>query len=35
MYDDINLPDNEAWEAMTRDLRQAKADRNDLAKENG
>ncbi|KAG8937079.1 hypothetical protein FRC02_006279 [Tulasnella sp. 418] len=34
MYNDINLPDDEAWEAMTKDLRQAKDQRNTLAKEN-
>uniref|UniRef100_A0A0W0EZG9 DH domain-containing protein n=1 Tax=Moniliophthora roreri TaxID=221103 RepID=A0A0W0EZG9_MONRR len=34
MYNDINLPDNEAWSALTNDLREAKAARNELSKEN-
>ncbi|KAK7060488.1 hypothetical protein VNI00_001253 [Paramarasmius palmivorus] len=34
MYNDINLPDDEAWAALTKDLREAKAARNDLSKEN-
>lgn len=34
MYDDANLPHEEAWEAMTKDLRQTKEARNALSKEN-
>ncbi|RDB22757.1 hypothetical protein Hypma_010026 [Hypsizygus marmoreus] len=34
MYNDINLPDEEAWVAMSKDLRQTKEARNTLSKEN-
>jgi protein ECT2 len=34
MYKDINLPDDPAWAAMTKDLRHTKEDRNNLLKEN-
>jgi hypothetical protein len=34
MYNDINLPDDEAWVAMMEDLRTTKGDRNVLSKEN-
>jgi len=34
MYNDANLPDDEAWTSMTRDLRQTKEARNTLSKEN-
>lgn len=34
MYSDANLPDDEAWVAMSNDLRQTKEARNMLAKEN-
>ena len=34
MFQDANLPDTEAWTAMTADLQKAKADRNQLSKEN-
>ncbi|KAH8094910.1 hypothetical protein BXZ70DRAFT_1066217 [Cristinia sonorae] len=34
MFDDANLPEDEAWVAMTRDLRQTKEARNTLSKEN-
>jgi len=35
MFYEVNLlVEEEAWEAMTQDLRQTKAARNDLAKEN-
>ena len=34
MYNDANLPDDEAWVAMAKDLRQTKEARNDLTKEN-
>ncbi|KAK2466062.1 hypothetical protein APHAL10511_001704 [Amanita phalloides] len=34
MYNDLNLPDDEAWVAMTVDLRQTKEARNVLSKEN-
>ncbi|KAH0839928.1 hypothetical protein J3R83DRAFT_882 [Lanmaoa asiatica] len=34
MYDDANLPHAEAWESMTKDLRQTKESRNALSKEN-
>ncbi|KAF8917932.1 hypothetical protein CPB85DRAFT_1284072 [Mucidula mucida] len=34
MYNDINLPDDEAWEAMTSDLQRTKEARNALSKEN-
>jgi len=34
MYNDINLPDDEAWVAMSEDLRTTKEARNALSKEN-
>ncbi|KAF4602112.1 hypothetical protein EYR40_005316 [Pleurotus pulmonarius] len=34
MYNDVNLPDDEAWTAMVNDLRQTKETRNTLSKEN-
>ncbi|KAG6854872.1 hypothetical protein C0991_012062 [Blastosporella zonata] len=34
MYNDLNLPDDEAWVAMSKDLKQTKEARNDLTKEN-
>ncbi len=34
MYNDILLPDDEAWTAVTADLRQTKESRNALSKEN-
>jgi hypothetical protein len=34
MYNDIMLPDDEAWTAITTDLRQTKEARNALSKEN-
>lgn len=34
MYNDMNLPDDEAWAAMSKDLRQTKEARNALTKEN-
>lgn len=34
MYNDANLPHDEAWESMTQDLRQTKESRNALNKEN-
>lgn len=34
MYNDANLPETEAWTALTRDLREAKDSRNNLEKEN-
>jgi len=34
MYNDINLPDDEAWAALTKDLRKTKEDRNALSHEN-
>ncbi|KAK7061920.1 DH domain-containing protein [Favolaschia claudopus] len=34
MYNDANLPDDEAWTAMTTDLRKTKEDRNTLTREN-
>ncbi|KAL0573970.1 hypothetical protein V5O48_007985 [Marasmius crinis-equi] len=34
MYNDANLPDDEAWVALTDDLRDTKASRNHLSKEN-
>lgn len=34
MYNDVNLPDDEAWTAMVNDLRQTKEARNTLSKEN-
>lgn len=34
MYNDVNLPDDEAWKAMTEDLRVTKESRNKLSQEN-
>ena len=34
MYNDANLPDDEAWVAMIQDLRETKETRNNLTKEN-
>jgi hypothetical protein len=34
MYNDANLPEEEAWTAMSQDLRQTKEDRNALTREN-
>ena len=34
MFQDANLPQSEAWTAMTADLRHAKNQRNTLSKEN-
>ena len=34
MFKDANLPETEAWAVMTQDLREAKAARNDLKREN-
>ncbi|KAG5648922.1 hypothetical protein DXG03_000271 [Asterophora parasitica] len=34
MYNDVNLPDDEAWAAMSKDLQQTKESRNALTKEN-
>ena len=34
MYNDILLPDDEAWASVTADLRQTKESRNALSKEN-
>lgn len=34
LYNDAILPHTEAWQAMTSDLRQTKAARNNLANEN-
>ncbi|KAF8812237.1 hypothetical protein BYT27DRAFT_7182669 [Phlegmacium glaucopus] len=34
MYNDANLPDDEAWVAMAKDLQQTKEARNNLTKEN-
>lgn len=34
MYEDIQLPEDQAWAAMTDDLRKAKETRNLFAKEN-
>jgi protein ECT2 len=34
MYNDIHLPETDAWAAVTRDLRQSKESRNALSKEN-
>ncbi|KAJ7590868.1 hypothetical protein C8J56DRAFT_934088 [Mycena floridula] len=34
MYNDANLPEDEAWAAMSTDLRQTKEARNNLSKEN-
>lgn len=34
MFKDANLPETEAWAAMTQDLRESKAARNNLQREN-
>jgi hypothetical protein len=34
MYNDANLPEDEAWTSMTQDLRKTKEARNALTKEN-
>lgn len=34
MYEDIQLPEDQAWASMTNDLRKAKETRNFFAKEN-
>jgi protein ECT2 len=34
MYEDIQLPEDQAWSAITNDLRKAKETRNLFAKEN-
>ncbi len=34
MYNDVNLPNDQAWEAMSADLRRTKEARNTLSKEN-
>jgi hypothetical protein len=34
MYNDANLPDDEAWVSMSTDLRKTKEARNALTKEN-
>ena len=34
MYNDVQLPGDEAWTALTTDLQQTKQARNDLSKEN-
>ncbi|KAG6833910.1 hypothetical protein H0H87_007921 [Tephrocybe sp. NHM501043] len=34
MYNDLNLPDDEAWIAMSKDLKETKESRNALTKEN-
>lgn len=34
MFNDVRLPETDAWAAMTRDLRQCKESRNALSKEN-
>jgi hypothetical protein len=34
MYNDANLPEDEAWAAICKDLRQTKESRNALTKEN-
>ena len=34
MFDDVNLPDDEAWANLTEDLRKTKDDRTNYAKEN-
>ena len=34
MYNDANLPEDEAWAAISKDLRQTKESRNALTKEN-
>jgi hypothetical protein len=34
MFNDVNLPQDEAWKAMTADLRRTKEERNNLSNEN-
>ncbi|KAF9569107.1 hypothetical protein CPC08DRAFT_289376 [Agrocybe pediades] len=34
MYNDANLPDDEAWQAMSKDLRETKEIKNNLSREN-
>ncbi len=34
MFDDVNLPETEAWQAMSADLKETKASRNKLSREN-
>ncbi|RXW25314.1 hypothetical protein EST38_g634 [Candolleomyces aberdarensis] len=34
LFNDVNLPDDEAWEALQKDLKQATESRNELRKEN-
>ncbi|KAF8524603.1 hypothetical protein BU17DRAFT_84640 [Hysterangium stoloniferum] len=34
MFNDANMPESDAWSAMTKDLRETKAARNDLKREN-
>ena len=34
MFNDVNLPADEAWEAMNSDLMKTKMERNNLAAEN-
>lgn len=34
MFNDVNLPEEEAWVAMRKDLRDTKVARNDLKREN-
>ena len=34
MYNDANLPDDEAWHALSHDLRQTKEAKNNLSREN-
>ena len=34
MYNDANLPDDEAWQALCTDLQKTKESRNNLSREN-
>jgi len=34
MYNDANLPDDEAWNALSHDLRHTKEAKNNLSREN-
>ena len=34
MYNDANLPEDEAWQALSQDLRQTKETKNNLSREN-
>jgi hypothetical protein len=34
MYNDVSLPDDEAWKAMVKDLCKTKEDRNNISREN-